>query len=276
MTRRIWVIADDFGLAPGVSDAILELMAAGRISGASCMTGFAEWRGDAARLEPHLGRSAIGLHLTLTDQLAASGHSTLAPDGRMPSFANLALASSLGRIDKASIDAELDAQHDRFTEALGRAPDFIDGHQHVHFLPAVRAWLRSRYPRGTASRRPLLRGSPLTRMAADPASRKIATIATVAVGFDRAMRRSGFELMGPLAGIYDWRQPAGFAAALKRAIRDLPDGGLFMCHPGVIDGVLKARDRMLDARPAEFQVLGSDRYAEWLAEAGVGLARLRP
>ena len=216
MSRRIWVIADDFGLASGVNDAILELLAAGRISGTSCMTGFPEWPRDATRLAPHLGRAAIGLHLTLTDQLAVTGRSSLAADGRMPSFANLALASSLGRIDRASIHAELDAQHARFSEALGMTPDFIDGHQHVHFLPVVRAWLRSRYPRGMAAKRPLLRGSPLQRMAADQASRKVATVGAVAMGFDRAMRRAGFELMGPLAGIYDWRQPAGFAGGAAR------------------------------------------------------------
>jgi predicted glycoside hydrolase/deacetylase ChbG (UPF0249 family) len=276
MSRRIWVIADDYGLAPGVNDAILDLMAAGRISGTSCMTGFPEWQADASRLRPHLGRAATGLHLTLTDQSAVTGRSSLAPDGRMPSFANLALGSSLGRIDKRSVHAELDAQYDRFIEALATTPDFIDGHQHVHFLPVVRAWLRLRFPRSAAGKRPLLRGSPLTRVAADPASRKIATIKAVAMGFDRAMQRSGFEMMGPLAGIYDWRQPAGFAAALKSGIRDLPDGGLFMCHPGVIDGVLKSRDPMLDARPAEFQVLGSDRYVEWLAAAGVAIVGVRP
>ena len=34
--------------------------------------------------------------------------------------------------------AEIAAQWQRFVTVMGRAPDFIDGHQHVHILPQVR------------------------------------------------------------------------------------------------------------------------------------------
>ena len=40
MTRSIRLIADDYGLSPGVSDAILDLIGRGRLTGTSCMTGF--------------------------------------------------------------------------------------------------------------------------------------------------------------------------------------------------------------------------------------------
>ncbi|MGT2464397.1 ChbG/HpnK family deacetylase [Mesorhizobium atlanticum] len=42
-----------------------------------------------------------------------------------------------GRIDERDVHAELDAQYDRFLKALAGPPDYIDGHQHVHFLPTV-------------------------------------------------------------------------------------------------------------------------------------------
>ncbi len=52
MTRRLRLIADDYGLAPGVSAAILELLDRGRLTGTSCMTGFPEWHGEAVRIRP--------------------------------------------------------------------------------------------------------------------------------------------------------------------------------------------------------------------------------
>jgi chitin disaccharide deacetylase len=269
MTRRIWVIADDYGLAPGVNDAILALIAAGRLSGTSCMTGFAEWESDAARLKSSAGGAAIGLHLTLTDQPALGGRTSLSPDGRLPPFARLAAASSFRRIAKSDIHAELDAQHDRFVQALGKQPDFVDGHQHVHFLPVVRDWLRETFAQSPD--RPKLRGAPAISPAAD-APAKVATIAALALGFDSAMRKAGFEIVGPLAGIYDWRKPLSFEPMLKRSIADLPDGGLFMCHPGKADAVLKQRDAMLDARPVEFETLLSPRFAALISGADVRLA----
>jgi len=80
MSRPIRLIVDDYGLAPGVCEAILDLIARGRLTGTGCMTGFADWPDMAERLRPFLDQAAIGLHLTLTDQTAAAGRSSLAPD----------------------------------------------------------------------------------------------------------------------------------------------------------------------------------------------------
>jgi len=76
MKRRIRLIADDYGLAPGVSAAILDLLDRGRLTGTSCMTGFAQWAQEAERIKPLCGRVAVGLHLTLTDQPAVTGRSS--------------------------------------------------------------------------------------------------------------------------------------------------------------------------------------------------------
>ncbi|MBZ9795036.1 ChbG/HpnK family deacetylase [Mesorhizobium sp. ES1-4] len=262
MTRRIRLIADDYGLAPGVSTGILDLIDRGRLTGTSCMTGFPEWGEAAALIKPLSGRVAIGLHLTLTDQPAVTGKSSLAPEGRLPPLRSLALPVLRGRIDGRDVHAELDAQYARFVEALGRGPSHIDGHQHVHFLPVVREWLLARFPAGPG--RPMLRGAPAPAVVP-----KIAAIAALASGFDRSMRSAGFFVMTPLAGIYDWRQPEKFAPALKTAVETLPQEGLFMCHPGHVDETLRTRDPMQGVREVEFGVLASDAFGAGLARAGV-------
>lgn len=265
MTRRIRLIADDYGLAPGVSAGILDLLDRGRLTGTSCMTGFPEWPDAAARIKPLCGRAAVGLHLTLTDQPALTGRSSLAPEGRLPPLRSLALPVLRGKIDERDVHAELDAQYSRFVEALGRRPDFIDGHQHVHFLPVVRTWLRGQF--SEVGQRPALRGAPALGNAA--VAPKVAAIAAVAAGFNRSMARAGFMLFAPLTGIYDWRQPERFAPVLQAAVDTLPERGLFLCHPGHVDETLRARDPMQGVREVEYAVLASDAFGASLARAGV-------
>ncbi|SFO15452.1 hypothetical protein SAMN03159463_01287 [Mesorhizobium sp. NFR06] len=265
MTRSIRLIADDYGLAPGVSSAILDLIERGRLTGTGCMTGFPEWEEAAARIRPFRRRAAVGLHLTLTDQLAVTGLSSLAPQGKLPGLASLALPVRRGRIYERDIHAELDAQHDRFVEALAGPPDYIDGHQHVHFLPVVRNWLLARF--GESARKPALRGAP-GFAGLDAAAAKIAAIATLAAGFNRSMQRAGFRVMTPLCGIYDWRQPEKFASTLRAAIDTLPEQGLFMCHPGHVDATLRARDPMQGAREVEYAMLSSQDFGASLDRVG--------
>lgn len=265
MTRSIRLIADDYGLAPGVSGAILELIERGRLTGTGCMTGFPEWAEAAARIRPFRGRAAIGLHLTLTDQLAVTGPSSLAPDGRLPRLASLALPMRRERIDERDVHAELDAQYDRLVEALAGAPDYIDGHQHVHFLPMVRSWLLARF--GGSARKPALRGAP--GFPGLDAAAKTAAVAALAAGFNRSMQRAGFSVMTPLSGIYDWRRPEKFASTLRGAIDTLPERGVFMCHPGHVDDILRARDPMQAVREAEYGVLSSRDFGDILDKAGV-------
>src|SRR4029079_1030049 len=68
--RRIWLCADDYGLAEGVNRAIRDLISRGRLNATSVMmVGAAIGRGEAAALQDIAAsspRCAIGLHATLT------------------------------------------------------------------------------------------------------------------------------------------------------------------------------------------------------------------
>ena len=270
MRRRIWIIADDYGLSPAVDAGILALLDEERLSGTGCMTVFPDWFAAAARLRPHLAQRAVGLHLTLTDHPALTGRSPLAPDGRLPCLAELLMKTLTGRLRRPVAD-ELDAQWHRFEAALGVPPAFLDGHHHVHFLPPVRAWLAAR---AAGMRRPLpfLRGSPAFPRPLGQNFTKTAQVYVLARGFAPSMRRAGFAVRGPLAGLYDWRDPACFERAVGDALARLPDGGLLMCHPGLVDGVLKARERYVEGRRTERDYLGSARFAACLEGAGVEVA----
>src|SRR5882724_6361819 len=76
--RRIWLCADDYGLAPGVNGAIRDLVARGRLNATSVMVvapSFSRAEADSlAALNADTHRVAIGLHLTLTRPLKPLTH----------------------------------------------------------------------------------------------------------------------------------------------------------------------------------------------------------
>ena len=259
MSGQFTLVADDYGLSPGVSAGIRVLLEAGRLTGTGCMTLFPEWPDEALRLKS-LSSSAtaeIGQHLTLTDFPSLTGFS-LDGSGRMPRLPELLKALTLSNRHDAAIQAELDAQYRAFLEHWGTKPAYFDGHQHVHFLRPVRSWLRAYATQQAGRPLPWLRGRPAsTYVAGLSLQAKVRFVDLLASGFDSGLRKAGFDVRGPLAGFYDWQKPDEFAPALDKWLRDVPENAVVMCHPGHVDDVLKSRDNLVEARAAEFDVLMS-------------------
>jgi predicted glycoside hydrolase/deacetylase ChbG (UPF0249 family) len=262
MTQAVWLVADDYGLSPGVGRGIRRLLDSGRLSGTGCMTLFPEWPGEAALLKDRStpANAAIGIHLTLTDFAPLTGTSALAPHGTLPPLGQL-IRRSL-RPDAAftaAVHAELDAQLAAFESAMGHAPHYLDGHQHVHFLAPVRSWLLSRRAHFAAlGRENWLRGAPSLALAPGLGMRaKVALVALLARGFDRAMAGAGYVVHGPLAGFYDWKDAARFPDVIAALSGRAAAGCVVMCHPGEVDAVLAARDGLTQAREMELATLAA-------------------
>ena len=64
---------------------------------------------------------------------------------------------------------------------------------------------------------------------------------------------------------------ADFAALFPRFLANMPEGGLVMCHPGVVDGELERLDPLTTLREREYAYLRSDAFPQALAQAGVTL-----
>ncbi|NKN36539.1 ChbG/HpnK family deacetylase [Agrobacterium sp. a22-2] len=261
--RRFVLVADDYGLSPGVSRAIRELLIAGKLTGTGCMTLFPEWPEEAEKLlelAPS-DRTSIGLHLTLTDfRPLTAGPDTVA----MPPLKQRLLAAFGGQGEESAIHAELDEQLAAFVAAMGHGPAYIDGHQHVHFLPVVRRWFLSRKAHlQSLGSLPWLRGAPSLTFAPTLTLRaKVAIVALMARGFDRQMRAAGYPVKGPLAGFYDWLQPQAFPPLMNFLKERGQHGMVVMCHPGHGDALLQARDPLVAARAVEFaELMGRDSMA---------------
>ena len=141
--RRIWLCADDYGIAPGVDRAIRDLIERGRLNATSVMVVAPSFARQSAQMLAALNssgtRAAIGLHVTLTGPLRPKtpDYGPAVEGAFLPLGATLRLAMQQ-RLDMSALTREIEAQLVAFSAAFGRPPDYVDGHQHVHLFPQVR------------------------------------------------------------------------------------------------------------------------------------------
>jgi predicted glycoside hydrolase/deacetylase ChbG (UPF0249 family) len=274
-TRRIWLCADDYGMAPGVNDAIRQLIARKRINATSVMTAATHLDGSEAKALSDLNvgerRAAIGLHVTLTapfKPLSAGAAPTR--DGRFLPHKDLLRAAMTRRLNPALLTAEIAAQMRAFQEIFGRLPDFVDGHQHVQLLPQVRdAFLK--VVAGTAPNAWVRQGGR-ARGAKPLHDRKGLVLDILSMGFRGKATRLGLATNPAFAGAYIFSPKADFTRIFPRFLQGLPDGGLIMCHPGFVDSVLKTLDPLTTLREHEFAFFNSDDFPVVLTAHGVELA----
>jgi predicted glycoside hydrolase/deacetylase ChbG (UPF0249 family) len=274
--RRIWLCADDYGISSGVSTAIRNLIARGRINATSVMVaapGFSHSDATAlSSLRAAGNRVAIGLHLTLTAPFAPlSRHFAPLLEGAfLPLGATLRHACLRG-FDRATLEREVEAQIKAFADAFGRPPDFIDGHRHVHLFPQIREALFSVMPKTApeAWLRQCGRIIPFGRRWTDG---KGLLLDLLSRRFRQRARACGIKTNPGFAGTYAYRANADFAALFPRFLDRLPDGSVVMCHPGFVDAELQRLDPLTTLREREYAYFADDAFPPLLAKHGVALA----
>jgi predicted glycoside hydrolase/deacetylase ChbG (UPF0249 family) len=254
----IVLCADDYGIAPGVSRAIRDLLDRARLSATSCMVVSPDFPAEGPRLAPYFGRADIGLHLTLTQNR---------------SLRSLMLAAYAGGLDSRAMASEVEGQIARFSEIVGRRPDFIDGHQHVHLLPGVRDGVAAAAARIGAYVR--LTDEPLSSLARGVSPGKAAFLSLLARPLARRTRQLGIAHNRGFRGARSFAEAEPFRVLFRRMIKGALPGCLVMCHPGLVDAALSQRDPVRDSREAEYRYLLSEEFPADLAAANLRLARLR-
>ena len=266
MTRTLALCADDFGLSPGVSAGIARLAQAQRLTAVSCLTNGPHWRATSQLLPAAVD---AGLHFNLSDGVPLSAElRALWP--RFPPLPRLIALAHLRALPGAAIAAELAAQWAAFGDATGRAPDFVDGHQHVHHLPQVRDALLAAVD--AAVPRPLVRSAAHV-LGPGFAFKRALIAGTGARALQRELVRRGIGHNAHLLGVYDFAD-SDYRALMQGWLAQVPsEGALLFCHPGDADASGVA-DAIAAARPREASYLASDAFAADLAEAGVALGRI--
>lgn len=128
--RRILIVnADDFGRTPEINTGIAHAHEHGIVTAATMMVRWPDAKAAAeyARAHPAL---SVGLHVDLaeweyTDEEWRARYEVVDAD------------------DAAAVKREVEAQVDRFTELMGRAPTHLDSHQHTHRSEPARSVVAS-------------------------------------------------------------------------------------------------------------------------------------
>ena len=274
--RRIWLCADDYGLAEGVNRAIRDLIGRGRLNATSVMVvGPAIGRNEVAELQAVVAahpRCAIGLHATLTAPFRPlTMHFRPLDGGLFLSFPTMLWSGLLRRLDPEMIEDELTAQLAAFNDLFGRAPDFVDGHQHVQLFPQVRdAFLRA--VKEAAPGAWVRQGGRLQPLATLIGAPKALVLDVLSTQFRKRAARAEIPFNPAFAGAYDFSKERDFGVLMRTFIEDLPEGGLVMCHPGFVDETLVSLDPLTTQREAEYAFLASDRFPTLLAANKVTLS----
>jgi len=115
--KNLIVNADDFGLTAGINAGIVQAHQHGIVSSTTLMVhgAAAQEAADWARQHPSLG---VGLHIDLWEHVLRDGH-------WVQVYEHCAENAD-------AVRAEVERQFERFCSLVGREPDHIDTHQHVH------------------------------------------------------------------------------------------------------------------------------------------------
>ncbi len=264
--KRLIINADDFGLAPGVNRAIVELQRAGVLSSTTLMA-TAPYFSPAVYLAFAQPALAVGCHVVLVD-----GTPLLRPD-EVPSLldpqrpASFSLRPTVGsflrdlmrgRIREREIEAEAIAQIWRI-QSSGVTVSHIDSHKHIHMFPrALAPLLRAAKHCGVdCVRNPF---EPSWSLRATPGA---STWRRAQVHAMRSQRRAFSKLTGEY-GMLTADGSIGVLATgsldehvLRSMLHAMPGGTWeLVCHPGYSDRALEqAHTRLVASRDTERSAL---------------------
>lgn len=255
----ITLCADDYAQNTAINDGILDLLEKKRLTAVSCFSTAPGWKQAAPALLSYGAQTDVGLHFNLTEGFGVE---------KTPGLRSVIVRSLLRGMKPREVKQIIDRQLDAFEDAIGHAPDFIDGHQHVHQLPGVRQVLlqvmEKRYPdkaiwvRNTVPADPAWRGKPqLLKLLGGQ-------VTADHLRYEDVPTNDGF------GGVYGFDR-ADYDACFQDWLKAARPGMLIMCHPAT---AVHSHDEIARQRVVEHGFLGSYDCVRVLEQAHVRLAKL--
>ncbi len=262
-SRLFTLCADDFGQSEAINQAIVELVRCYRLGAVSVMSQGPAWPEGARALKECQHMAEIGLHLNLTHRFAGS-----------PSIRPLLwwlLAAQRGWIRRDAVRAAFQAQIDRFVAHLGRLPDYLDGHQHVHAFPVIRDVLTELIDDNWKDQpRPWVR-APDCLLDSGRVPLKAWVLRRAARGFAAHLMQAGLQHTRQFGGLYALSAGGSFAKLMRRWLHELPSGTVLMVHPGKQS--FDHSDPIGEARFEEYDYLRSREFAQDAMSADASFVR---
>lgn len=273
--RYLIVTADDFGLTPGITRAILRAHEQGIVTSASLMSVGPACDEALARARdfPRLG---LGVHLTWVDERPLCPPSeipTLVDErGRLFSLPQFLARLRRRRIRLSDIVRETRAQLERVF-AAGIRPTHVDSHKHLHLYPPLLDMLLRLLPEYgiRALRLPLEPlPSPFSRLFWRALPRALPVWILARWGRPK-LAAAGMRHAEAFFGLFHTGRLT--ESVLMKIVSHLPEGvSELLCHPGFLDTEIQAvRTRLRSSREEEFRALTSPAVKEAIHQRGIRL-----
>lgn len=216
---KVILNGDDFGFSKGVNRGIIDSFEKGILTSTSVMVNrpFASEAKDLAGVE----NISVGLHLDLTEE---------SPWERWGKILYILTWP------ESKIRHKFEKQIDKFTNIVGRLPDHIDSHHHIHWITGFK------------------------KIVLEFSKKHNIPVRCVDATFEMGFYGRSFAR---------WNDPKGVTPErLINVIRNLKPGvHEIMCHPGYVDQELKDRGTLyLNQREDEVKALTSPEVREFLNE----------
>lgn len=235
--KSVILCADDFAQNESISQGILSLIALQRLSATSCMTNSPHWPEHSVLLKSFSEKICIGLHFNLTEGKPLSKMSRLAPLDHFPSLSILLKQSLLRKLDITEIENELRHQLAQFEKYMGRLPDYIDGHQHVHQFPVIRDIVLKVYQERLQKNNSLIRcvsEKNFTSLFRSSGKTKRAIIYFLGSSrFKNQLANCNIRHNTSFSGFYDFENSKNYSRLFPQFLDGVDSQGWIMCHPGL-------------------------------------------
>jgi len=260
---RLIVNADDFGMAPGVNRAILELHAAEVLTSTTLMAR-ARATEEAVNMALAMPSLGVGCHVVLINGLPASNPSSIpslidrSTGTLYPSLGAFLKRLYTARVRGAEIEIEVAAQI-ALLQSYGLRLTHIDTHKHLHMFPHVlRPVLRAARAAGIRMvRNPFepLWSINATRYAPETRRAQVLLLGRLQSRFRRIVQDEGFLTTDGAIGVLATGTLE--ISVVHSLISAMPEGTFeFVSHPGYRDEVLaRANTRLLESREIERNAL---------------------
>jgi chitin disaccharide deacetylase len=283
--KNLIVNADDLGWTEGVNRGILQAFHTGIVTSTSLLANGASFAEavKAAKSAPRLG---VGVHLNLSDGAPVADRETvmslLNDDGNLADGPErLLLKRARLKLVLDEVEEEWDAQIQKVRDA-GIRPTHLDGHKHVHMLPALfEIALRLAKKHGIEAIRVSLEESSLRSALASGSQHRAGVV------MKQGVQARGLKLLARSArkqatrmGIATADYFCGIAQTgeltlegVEQLLKSLPEGTTeLICHPGYADKALQETPTRLQAsRQKELEILTDTRIRKLIASQGIRL-----
>ena len=269
--KAIIICADDFGQSSKISEAILFLMSRKRINATSCLVNMPLWQDVYTTLLPFTN-CFLGLHLNLTLGNALSALWRNKYGISFYSLSKLIFLAYSQRLDFDTVASEIESQIDAFYQKMGRYPDFIDGHQHIHQLPIIRDALLSVYSKMYHAdcffRKTYNGQQDFFSLQGAPKVQLLSILGGKC--WQNLLLKQQIKANSSFAGVYNFQKSKHYPQYFRHFLKNISHQGLIMCHPGY-EASAEDNDPIGSSRYHEFSYLNGEEYQADLMYHGVTL-----